>query len=85
MIPAMICMALVLTGLAVAAMSVTSADAQMGGGGGHHRGGGAQKDAPKAPKVDDKAYKAALERIPDSKEKFDPWGSIGVSSQKKSK
>ena len=24
--------------------------------------------------VDEKAYKAALERIPDSKEKYDPWG-----------
>ncbi|MBS0528647.1 MAG: hypothetical protein JSS22_04570 [Proteobacteria bacterium] len=71
--------------LAAIALPVTSADAQMGGGG-RHRGGGAPKDAPKAPKVDDKAYKAALERIPDSKEKFDPWGSIGVpSSQKKPK
>ena len=27
-----------------------------------------------APKIDEKAYKAALERIPDPKEKFDPWG-----------
>jgi len=25
------------------------------------------------PKVDEKAYKAALERIPDPKEKYDPW------------
>ena len=25
------------------------------------------------PKVDENAYKAALERIPDSKEKYDPW------------
>jgi hypothetical protein len=25
-------------------------------------------------KVDEQAYKAALERIPDSKEKYDPWG-----------
>ena len=24
--------------------------------------------------VDEKAYKAALDRIPDSKEKYDPWG-----------
>ena len=28
----------------------------------------------KKPVVDEKAYKAALERIPDSKEKYDPWG-----------
>jgi hypothetical protein len=25
-------------------------------------------------KVDEKAYKAALERIPEPKEKYDPWG-----------
>jgi hypothetical protein len=25
-------------------------------------------------RVDEKAYKAALDRIPDSKEKYDPWG-----------
>jgi hypothetical protein len=24
--------------------------------------------------VDEKAYKSALDRIPDSKEKYDPWG-----------
>ena len=36
--------------------------------------GDAQKKAdPGAPKVDDKAYKAALERIPEPKEKYDPW------------
>jgi hypothetical protein len=27
-------------------------------------------------KIDEKAYKAALERIPDSKEKYDPWGGM---------
>jgi hypothetical protein len=26
------------------------------------------------PKVDEKAYKAALDRIPPPKEKYDPWG-----------
>ena len=25
------------------------------------------------PKVDEKAYKAALEKIPEPKEKYDPW------------
>ena len=33
-----------------------------------------KKKTDEAPKVDDKAYKAALDRIPDSKEKYDPWG-----------
>lgn len=67
--------------MATTAGSITSADAQMGGG--RNRGGGGndsdQKATPKTPKVDEKAYNAALEKIPDSKEKFDPWGSLGVS------
>ena len=42
------------------------------------RRGGQGGDEQKAkqdnkPKVDDKAYKAALERIPEPKEKYDPW------------
>jgi fructoselysine-6-P-deglycase FrlB-like protein len=28
----------------------------------------------KQKKIDEKAYKAALERIPEPKEKYDPWG-----------
>jgi len=28
----------------------------------------------KKPEVDEKAYKAALERIPEPKQKYDPWG-----------
>jgi hypothetical protein len=36
--------------------------------------GDAKKTEEKKPVVDEKAYKAALERIPDSKEKYDPWG-----------
>ena len=35
-----------------------------------------KKSDQKENRVDDKAYKAALERIPDSKEKYDPWGSM---------
>lgn len=72
----------VMLGLAIMALAVTAADAQMGGGH-HRRGSGDQKAAPKTPKVDQKAYDAALKTIPDSKEKFDPWGSLGVSSQAK--
>ena len=36
--------------------------------------GDEKKTEQKKPEVDEKAYKAALERIPDSKEKYDPWG-----------
>jgi len=32
-----------------------------------------KKKTDQRPAVDEKAYKAALERIPDSKEKYDPW------------
>jgi hypothetical protein len=31
------------------------------------------------PKVDEKAYKAALDRIPTPKQKYDPWGSARSS------
>ena len=44
----------------------------------HSRGkrhqGDDQKKQEKKPEVDEKAYKAALERIPEPKEKYDPWG-----------
>ena len=64
--------------VAVAAVAATilamPASAQMGG----KRGGGGG-EAPKGddkPKVDEKAYKAAIERIPEPKEKYDPWGVV---------
>ena len=28
------------------------------------------------PRVDEKAYKAALDRIPDPKKPYDPWGQV---------
>ena len=59
--------------MAVAVLALVSgpADAQMGG----KRGPKADdtKAADKKPQVDDKAYQDALKRIPDSKEKYDPW------------
>jgi hypothetical protein len=33
-----------------------------------------KKGEAKRPAVDEKAYKAALEKIPEPKEKYDPWG-----------
>jgi hypothetical protein len=35
------------------------------------------------PKVDEKAYKAALDRIPEPKQKYDPWGSARPSEPAK--
>ena len=41
---------------------------------GHRSRGEDKKTDQKTPQVDEKAYKAALERIPEPKEKYDPWG-----------
>jgi hypothetical protein len=38
------------------------------------KGGGSPYPADTKPKVDEKAYKAALERIPEPNKKYDPWG-----------
>ena len=35
------------------------------------------------PKVDEKAYKAALEKIPPPKQKYDPWGAARPSDSTK--
>ncbi|GAB1716527.1 MAG: hypothetical protein NTAFB05_15690 [Nitrobacter sp.] len=61
---------------------MTPADAQMGSGH-HRRGDGGDRKPAKKTKVNQKAYNEALKTIPDSKEKFDPWGSLGVSSAEK--
>jgi hypothetical protein len=55
----------------ILALVAMPAHAQMGG----KRPRGDDKPADhKKQNVDDAAYKAALERIPDPKEKYDPWG-----------
>ena len=46
------------------------AQAQVGG---NRRSPAEEKRGPAKPVVDEKAYKAALERIPEPKEKYDPW------------
>jgi len=67
---------------AVLALTAASAEAQMGGGGRRHSNESDQKASNK-PKVDEKAYKAALERIPDPKEKYDPWSGARPSEPAK--
>ncbi|QUS40939.1 hypothetical protein RPMA_20415 [Tardiphaga alba] len=37
---------------------------------------GPHANPPEPPKPDDRAYKAALDRIPDPKQKYDPWGNV---------
>jgi hypothetical protein len=56
---------------AMLALIAMPAHAQMGG---KRHSSDDKKDAAPAKKIDDKAYKAALERIPEPKEKYDPWG-----------
>jgi hypothetical protein len=60
--------------MAVAALALLAvpAQAQMAGGKRGHQGDHSKAED-KRPKVDDKAYQEALKRIPDSKEKYDPW------------
>jgi hypothetical protein len=55
------------------ALIAAPAYAQMGGGKRNHGDDNGKTDQ-KKPQVDEKAYKAALERIPEPKEKYDPWG-----------
>jgi len=44
-----------------------------------------EKKEEKKPEVDEKAYKAALDRIPESKEKYDPWSGARPSEPAKKK
>jgi hypothetical protein len=59
------------------------AQAQMGAKG--SRGRDSTRSEEKKPQVDDKAYKAALERIPEPKEKYDPWGAARPAEPDKKK
>jgi hypothetical protein len=64
--------ALTMAAVALALLAMP-AHAQLSGK--RHAGDAQQKADPGKPKVDEKAYKAALERIPEPKEKYDPWGA----------
>jgi hypothetical protein len=66
-------MRIITTAIFIIAMLMAPAFAQFNGGGKRTHGGDDKKTASK-PKVDEKAYKAALDRIPEPKEKYDPWG-----------
>jgi hypothetical protein len=58
--------------IAAAMLALIAMPAQAQVNGKRHQGDEKKTDQ-KKPAVDEKAYKAALERIPDSKEKYDPW------------
>jgi hypothetical protein len=60
--------------IAVALLALIAAPAHAQMGGKRSRTDDSAKADPAKKKVDEKAYKAALERIPEPKEKYDPWG-----------
>jgi hypothetical protein len=59
--------------VAVAILAIIAMPAQAQMSGKRSRGDDKKVDQ-KKPQVDEAAYKAALERIPEPKEKYDPWG-----------
>jgi hypothetical protein len=67
--------------LAALALLAAPATAQMGG----KRGGADHAPAPEKPKIDEKAYKAAMERVPVPKEKYDPWGGVAPAAETSAK
>jgi hypothetical protein len=66
--------ALIIVGLAVPAA------AQGMPGGNRHRGK-AEKSEQRKPKVDEKAYQSAIDKLPD--QKFDPWRTVRETPQPK--
>jgi hypothetical protein len=48
------------------------------------KGGGSAPPVENHPKIDEKAYKAALDRIPVPDKKYDPWGVARPSEPDKS-
>ena len=44
-----------------------------------------KKKQDQKPQIDEKAYKAALEKIPEPKEKYDPWGAARPAEPAKKK
>jgi hypothetical protein len=63
-----------LVAMAMTLIAVAAHSQEMSGGKGRHHSSEQKTDAQK-PKADEKAYKAALDRIPDGG-KYDPWHNI---------
>jgi hypothetical protein len=59
--------------VAVTILAIIAMPAQAQMGGKRNRGDDKKVDQKKT-QVDEAAYKAALERIPEPKDKYDPWG-----------
>jgi hypothetical protein len=57
------------------------APGEMKGGRGHKGANDYRKEEVK-PRIDEKAYQDALQKIPDSNESYDPWGGVRSDSAK---
>jgi hypothetical protein len=66
--------------LLVAGLAVPAAAQGMPGSDKRHRGTVEKSEQPK-PKVDEKAYQSALDKLPD--QKFDPWRTVRETPQPK--
>jgi hypothetical protein len=64
------------------ALAALPAHAQMAGKRPHDK---SEKQTGTKPQVDEKAYKAALEKIPEPKEKYDPWSGARPAEPAKKK
>ncbi len=64
------------------ALAALPAQAQMAGKRPHDK---SEKQSEKKPQVDEQAYKAALEKIPEPKEKYDPWSGARPAEPAKKK
>ncbi len=69
--------------MAILALLVVPAQSQMGGGKRGHKTDDTKTDDKKKDKVSDKAYQEALKRIPEPKEKYDPWAVTKTPDAKK--
>jgi hypothetical protein len=68
--------------MAILALLIVPLQAQMGGGKRGHKSDDAKTDDKKS-KANDKAYQEALKRIPEPKEKYDPWAVTKTSDAAK--
>jgi hypothetical protein len=68
--------------VAILTLLVVPAQSQMGGGKRGHKSDDTKTDDKKN-KVSDKAYQEALKRIPEPKEKYDPWAVTKTPDGKK--
>lgn len=76
-------MKILMVAAAMLALIATPAQAQVNGK--RHQGDEKKTEQPEK-RIDEKAYKAALDRIPEPKEKYDPWGvARPAEAAKKSK